>query len=100
MKKIWDAEELAAVWSLNHDEMKLLKTKPPRNHLGFAAQLKFYRFSGRFLQNSSEISDTPLQYLAEQLNVTASDIEAYDFANRSGKRHRSEILTFLGVQRV
>ncbi|WP_081458483.1 DUF4158 domain-containing protein [Solidesulfovibrio fructosivorans] len=78
MKKNWDAEELATVWGLNHDELKLLKTKPPRNHLGFTAQLKFYRFSGRFLQNSFGISEVPLQYLAEQLNVSVSDLHAYD----------------------
>lgn len=100
MKKIWDTDELSTIWSLNYDELKLLKTKPSRNHLGFISQLKFYRFSGRFLQNSSEISEAPLQYLAEQLNVPVSDIHSYDFASRSGKRHRSEILAFLQVQRV
>ena len=70
----------------------MLKTKPPRTHLGFTAQLKFCQFSGRFLQNSSEICEAPLQYFAGQLNVPAFDIETYDFASRSGKRHRSEII--------
>lgn len=100
MKKIWDAEELATVWSLNHDELKLLKTKQSRNYLGFTAQLKHYQFCGRFLHSLSEISEPPLQYLAEQLGLPVSDIEEYDFAGRSGKRHRTEILTFLNVQRV
>jgi hypothetical protein len=32
MKRIWDTDESAAVWSLKHDELNLLKTKPARNH--------------------------------------------------------------------
>jgi hypothetical protein len=60
MKRIWDADELAAVWSLKQDELKLLKTKPERNHLGFVVQLKHYLLTGRFLHNRSDISDPPL----------------------------------------
>jgi len=59
MKRIWDADELAAVWSLKLDELNLLKTKPARNHLGFVVQLKHYLLNGRFLNNRSDISDPP-----------------------------------------
>jgi hypothetical protein len=47
MKRIWDAEELATCWSLTFDELQLLKTKPPRTHLGFAIQLKHYQLNFR-----------------------------------------------------
>ncbi len=100
MKRIWDTDELAAVWSLKHDELNLLKTKPARNHLGFVVQLKNYQLTGRFLNNRSDISDPPLQYLANQLDLQGTDIQSYDFTGRSGKRHRTEILNFLGIQRV
>lgn len=100
MKRIWDADELATVWFLKHDELNLLKTKPARNHLGFVIQLKHYQLTGRFLNNRSGISDPPLQYLADQLDVEISDIQSYDFTGRTGKRHRAEILGFLGIQRV
>lgn len=56
MKRIWDTDELAAVWSLKHDELNLLKTKPARNHLGFVVQLKHYLLTGRFLNNRYDIS--------------------------------------------
>jgi hypothetical protein len=93
MKRIWDADELAAVWSLKHDELNLLKTKPARNHLGFVVQLKHYLLTGRFLHNRSDISDPPLQYLANQLNLQVSDIQSYDFTGRPGKRHHTEIIS-------
>ncbi len=60
MKRIWDTDELAAVWSLKHDELNLLKTKPARNHFDFVVQLKNYQLIGRFLNNRSDISDPPL----------------------------------------
>ncbi|MFT5702567.1 MAG: hypothetical protein ACI8ZB_005490 [Desulforhopalus sp.] len=100
MKRIWNADELVAVWSLKHDELNLLKTKPARNHLGFVVQLKHYLLTGRFLNNRSDISDPPLQYLANQLDLQGADIQSYDFTGRSGKRHRKEIRNFLGIQRI
>ena len=100
MKRIWDTEELAAYWSLSYDELQLLKNKPAKNHLGFAFQLKHYKYAGRFLQNLSETAETVLSFLAEQLEVPCSDIRSYDWNSRSGKRHRTEILSFLGIGRI
>ena len=44
MKRVWDTDELANIWSLTYDELQLLKTKPPRNHLGFSVQLKYFQY--------------------------------------------------------
>lgn len=38
-----DPDKLTKDWSLTFDELKLLKTKPERAHLGFVAQLKQLR---------------------------------------------------------
>ena len=65
MKQIWDVDELAEHWSLKFEETRLLKTKPDRNHLPFAVQLKFYQNTGRFPSTINEIPETPLHYLAE-----------------------------------
>lgn len=46
MKRVWDTYELVNVWGLTDNELKLLKTKPPRNHLGFSVQLKCYQYTG------------------------------------------------------
>lgn len=57
MKHIWDVEELATHWSLRFEEMQLLKSKPARNHLPLVAQLKYYRYTGRF---PGAVGDIPL----------------------------------------
>lgn len=92
MGRIWDTDDLVVVWSVKHDELNLLKTKSVRNHFGFLVQLKHYQLTGRFLNNRSNISDLPLQYLANQLDVQNSDMQLYDFSGCSGKRYSTEIL--------
>lgn len=100
MKQIWDVDELAEQWSLKFEETQLLKTKPARNHLAFVAQLKFYQNTGRFPLASNDIPETPLHYLADQLEIAVDQIQEYDWLGRSGTRHRREILKFLGIRRV
>lgn len=100
MKRVWDIDELVNIWSLTYDELQLLKTKPPRNHLGFSVQLKCYQYTGRFIKHLDDIPEPPLSFLADQLDVPVTGIEDYDWAGRSGKRHRGEILSFLGITRL
>ncbi|MES3628488.1 DUF4158 domain-containing protein [Citrobacter freundii] len=100
MKQIWDVDELAEHWSLKFEETRLLKTKPDRNHLPFAVQLKFYQNTGRFPSTINEIPETPLHYLADQLDVDVSGFRDYEWSGRTGARHRKEILNFLGIRRV
>ncbi|MFP1748457.1 DUF4158 domain-containing protein [Lonsdalea quercina] len=100
MKRIWDINELAEHWSVKFEETRLLKTKPARNHLSFAVQLKFYQNTGRFPSTINEIPETPLHYLAEQLEVDVFGVQEYEWSGRTGARHRKEILSFLGIRRV
>jgi TnpA family transposase len=100
MKHIWDVEELATHWSLSFEEMQLLKSKPARNHLPLVAQLKYYRYTGRFPGAVSDIPSTVLHYLADQVGADLDRVKAYDWSGRTGTRHRREILHFLGVRRV
>ncbi|QOI95902.1 Tn3 family transposase [Aeromonas salmonicida] len=100
MKRIWSIDELAEHWSLKYEETQLLKTKPSRNHLAFVAQLKYYQNTGRFPLASTDLPETPLHYLAEQLETTVALLHEYDWRGRTGTRHRQEILEFLGIRRV
>jgi len=100
MKRIWDIDELAEHWSLKFEETRLLKTKPARNHLPFAVQLKFYQNTGRFPSAINEIPETPLHYLAGQLEVDVFGVQEYEWSGRTGARHRKELLSFLGIRRV
>lgn len=95
-----DEAELSAWWSLSLDELALIETKPPRSRLGFAAQLKLYRRRGRFAERASAIPAAAVHYLAEQVDASPTDLAIYEWTGRSGRRHREEILTFLGIRRM
>jgi hypothetical protein len=64
------------------------------------AQLKYYRYSGRFPCSAGDIPPTILHYLANQVGADVDHIKAYDWSGRTGTRHRRGILQFLGVRRV
>lgn len=97
MKHYWESNELTECWSLNFEELALLKSKPPKNHLPFCFQLKFYQHFGRFPQSYDEIAEAPLKYLKEQLDKF--EIEEYDWKGRTVKRHRAEILKYLDIRK-
>ncbi len=97
MKHFWDGKELADHWSLSFEELELLKTKPSRHHLPFCVQLKHYQYSGSFPKSFSDIPEIPLQYLMSQLEVV--EIEEYEWEGRTAKRHRLEILDYLGIRK-
>ncbi len=100
MKQVWDVTELSKYWSLEFEEVELLKSKPERNHLGLAIQLKYYQYTGQFPQSPSDIPKTVLHYLCDQLDNALPELEQYAWSGRSGNRHRQEILAFLGIRRV
>ncbi|MER9025613.1 DUF4158 domain-containing protein [Mesorhizobium sp. M0815] len=99
MQQYWDGAELARWWSLNFDELALIETKPLRTRLGFAAQMKMYRGAGRFINHASEIPAEPIDYLAEQLSAALTDLDGYDWAGRTGRRHRGGDISPPGSRR-
>ncbi|MCC2525764.1 Tn3 family transposase [Vibrio coralliilyticus] len=97
MKFIWDSTELSEFWTLSYEELELLKTKPAKNHLPFCIQLKFYKQNGTFPKSFDDIDEVPIQYVMSQIDVAS--IEPYDWSSRTAKRHRSEVLQFLGIRK-
>jgi hypothetical protein len=95
----WQAVDgLTAWWSLSFEELGLLEAKPPHTRLGLAAQLKMYGYAGRFVQGAAEFPAGALAYLAQQTGMALVDIEAYDWQGRTSRRHRAEVLRFLGIR--
>lgn len=92
--------EMAARWSLDFEDLALLSGKPLSARIGFAAQLLVYRSTGRFPRGGSEISADAAAYIAAQSGAQVSDLADYDWADRSGRRHRAEILKHLGFRRA
>ena len=98
---IWEVDgQFAARWSLGFEDLALLNAKPVTTRLGFAAQLMMYRTAGRFGRAASEFAGAAIGYLAEQIGGAAADLADYDWLGRSGRRHRAEILDYLGFRRA
>ena len=97
MKRQWTVEELVEQWSVMAGDRDLLHRKETTGRLGLVAQLTFYRLYARFPGHRSEIAPAVIEHLAEQINVSLSTLDGYEWEGRTGRRHREAILEFLGV---
>lgn len=100
MKWQWQADELHAHWYLTTEESDLLYKKTPHGRLGFVVLLKYFQNEGHFPEHCREIPETVLGYLANQIGVSGDNLSQYEFTGRTGKRDRTEILSFLGIRRA
>jgi hypothetical protein len=100
MKHLWNAEELSLHWAISFDEMEKLATINRNNKLGFILQLKHYQYLGTFPSLVSEIGSIPIQYVCDQLDIDDQKSIDYDFAGRTARRHREEILETLGIRKI
>ena len=99
MKQVWTADELGESWTLTHDEFVLVENhRGAANRLGFALQLKQYQLCARFLDDYRQVARDVTEYLVDQLEAGSARLDGYDWGGRSGRRHRREILEFLGVR--
>jgi hypothetical protein len=98
MKQVWTADELGECWTLNHDELAFVKSRRGAvNRLVSALQLKHYQLYAWFINGDREVPTDVAEYLLDQVGDGATSLDAYDWAGRSGRRHRQEILQFLCV---
>ena len=64
-----DETLLVQHWTLSRDDLAIIvRRRRPHNRLGFAIQLCALRYPGRFLRPGELIPDTPLAFVAEQLD--------------------------------
>lgn len=89
-------EKLIEKWTLLPDERVLILSKRGASRLGFGILLKFFQAAGRFPLRQQEISDDEIEYVAGQLNISATVWPDYDWSSRSIKYHRAEIRELLG----
>jgi len=97
MKKLWIQKDLSDHWSLNYEELELIKLKTEQSHLPFCAQLKHYQNFGFFPSSYHDIPNESLQYLMSQLGAQKPD--NYKWNGRIARRHKVEILEFLGIKK-
>ncbi|MFF7780446.1 DUF4158 domain-containing protein [Streptomyces tanashiensis] len=83
-------------FTLSSDEAGWLRNKSGATRLGFAVQLKFLTWRGRFPRMRLELPVDAVEHVAKQVGVAASELGFYDFTSRAAKRHRSELRDLTG----
>lgn len=99
MKWQWSEDELHTHWFLSLAERDLFSRKTKHGRLGFAILLKFFQSQGHFPEHRHAVPDAVVCYLANQIDVAVESLDRYDWAGRTGKRDRTEVLAFLGIRR-
>lgn len=73
-----DESQLGAFFHLDADARRLaMSAYGPRNQLGLALQLTTVRFLGTFLDDPTEVPTAVVDFIAEQLGLTADDLKGY-----------------------
>jgi hypothetical protein len=78
----------------------LVKNKVGANQIGFAVLLKFFQTFARFPNDSGEIPNVIISYIAQQLQIPSSDYSDYDWQGRSISNHRAAIRKLFGFRTV
>ncbi|MEU0742232.1 DUF4158 domain-containing protein [Streptomyces sp. NPDC006134] len=85
-------------WTLLEDERALVSGKRGTTRLGFAVLLKFYTQYGRFPRGRFELPGEAVEFVARQLQVPASELDAYEWSGRTVEYHRAQIRGHLGFR--
>lgn len=100
MKPDWTTNELIEQFTLLESEQELARANAPHNKLGKALLLKFFQYEARFPEDQTEIPLQVIDYVAQQLGVSAEALAAYKWQGRSIKDHRKAIREFYGFHPV
>jgi Domain of unknown function (DUF4158) len=98
IRQHWETDELAEHWTLDDQDMKLLRNKTGATRLGFAVLLKFFEQEGRFLSGPEEAPVEVVEFIARQLGLSFTALAAYDWSGRSWKAHRAQIRKRFGFR--
>ena len=87
-------------WRLSAAEEGFLAAKHPRTRLAAAAELVHYRQTGRFLKATDDLPEGVVEQLAAAAGTEPDGLDGWLSSSRTSRRHRAEILEFLGVRRL
>jgi hypothetical protein len=87
------------IFNLSDDELTLAKTKKPdKTKLSFAVLLKYFQLENHYPKHIKFIDPLMLNTIANQLNISPSLINNFDWEGRSTERFRQEIRGILGYR--
>jgi TnpA family transposase len=87
-------------WHLSIAEESFLAAKHARGRLAAAVELVHYRQTGRFLKAPEDLPAGVIGQLAVATGTQAGDLDDWLWSGRTSRRHRAEILEFLGIRRL
>lgn len=88
------------ILNLSEDELVLAKEKnTDKNKLVYALLLKYFQLEGHYPKHIKYIDPLMLNCIANQLNVSVSCLDEFDWEGRSTKRFRKEIRNLLGYKK-
>jgi hypothetical protein len=93
-----DLDDLVEHWTLLKDKQGLVSGKRGATRLGFAVLLKFYTQYGRFPLGRFELPGEVVEFVARQVQVPASELDAYEWSGRTVEYHRAQIRGPLGFR--
>lgn len=91
-------DDLLLGWTLVGEDWALLGNKSGTTRLGFAMMLKFFELEARFARAVADFPAEAVSYVAEQVGVAGAALGAYDFSERTAKRHRAQIREAFGFR--
>ena len=91
-------DQVVEHFTLVGDEVKWLRNKSGTTRLGFAVQMKFLTWRGRFPKMRLELPPDAVEHVGRQVGVAASELAFYDFTDRTAQRHRTELRNLTGWQ--
>ena len=100
MKQHWTVEEQVEHFTLRANERVWIGENDPHNQLGKAVLLKYFQQEGRFPQGLNQIPQALIGYIAQQLYVSETALNGYDWKGRRIREHRQAIRVYLGFRRA
>lgn len=91
--------DIAKFYTFSTDDIKIInKHRRNYNRLGFAVQLALLRNPGWSLNNTSNIPESVLNYIADQIQVNPMEFELYAQRENTRLDHMQEIREIYGFK--
>ncbi|GAE32025.1 transposase [Halalkalibacter hemicellulosilyticusJCM 9152] len=89
--------ELAYYYTLTQDDIEVIRRRRrDHNRLGFAIQICLFRYPGWSLSDIKNVPDKVINYVANQLQVDASEFKLYSEREQTKHEHMEEIRKYYG----
>jgi len=89
-------QNILAAWSLSFSELEFVHGYRHAMRIGIAVQLLHFRSHGTFPHRWVKYLQDAVEYVADQVGECVVPIPIYDSASDTSRRHRLDILRFLG----